>query len=136
MRIGELARRVGVSAKTVRYYEAIGLLPEPRRTAAGYRDYEPAAADQLSFIRDAKRLGISLDDVREVLALQERGEAPCAYVREVVDAQLDSLDRRIADLQRLRTQLAELSDEARRLPPADAGGSCRLIEHAAGSKCR
>lgn len=131
MRIGELARRVGVSPKTIRYYEAIGLLPEPRRTASGYRDYEPTAADQLFFIRGAKRLGIGLDDVREVLAFQERGEAPCSYVREVIDARLDSIDRRIAELQTLRTQLSQLSAEARRLP-TDSAGSCRLIEHATG----
>ncbi|MHB1064860.1 MAG: MerR family transcriptional regulator [Georgenia sp.] len=77
MRIGELAREGGVNPKTIRYYESIGLLPEPDRTASGYRDYEPSDLARLTFIRSAKRLGISLDEIREILAFQQRGEARC-----------------------------------------------------------
>lgn len=127
MKIGELARLGDVSAKTIRYYESIGLLPEPGRTPAGYRDYDPSYADRLTFIRTAQRLGITLDEVKEILAFRERGEAPCSYVRGVIDAQVESIDRRIAELEQLRRQLSELRAEADRLP--EVAGTCRLIEH-------
>ncbi len=80
MRIGELATQVGVNPKTVRYYESIGVLPEPERTI-GYRDYDETYAGRLTFIRTAQRLGITLDEVKEILAFRERGQVPCTYVR-------------------------------------------------------
>lgn len=129
MRIGELADRLGVNPKTIRYYESIGLLPDPERTPSGYRDYEEGAVDRLRFIRTAQRLGVTLDEVKEILGFRERGEAPCTYVRGVLDAQVNTIDRRIAELQELRGQLVELADEADNLPPADAGVTCQLIEH-------
>lgn len=129
MRIGELAGRVGVNPKTIRYYESIGVLPEPERTAAGYRDYDEEYVGRLTFVRTAQRLGITLDEVREILTFGQRGEAPCGYVREVLDTQLGSIDRRIAELQAMRAQLAELVAKADSLPPVAAGVTCRLIEH-------
>jgi len=80
MRIGELARRLNLNPKTVRYYESIGVLPAPERTSSGYRDYDGSYVDRLTFIRTAQRLGITLDEVKEILRFQERGEAPCSYV--------------------------------------------------------
>ena len=130
MRIGELAGRLGVNPKTIRYYESIGLLPEPERTPSGYRDYEEDAADRMRFIRTAQRLGVTLDEVKEILGFRERGEAPCAYVRGVLDAQVSIIDRRIAELEELRDQLVELAADADNLPPAAAAGvTCQLIEH-------
>ncbi len=129
MRIGELAGRVGVNPKTIRYYESIGVLPEPQRTASGYRDYDESFVGRLTFIRTAQRLGITLDEVKEILTFGPRGEAPCGYVRQVLDTQLSSIDRRIAELQEMRAQLAELIVEADSLPPAAAWVTCRLIEH-------
>ncbi|GAA0035334.1 heavy metal-responsive transcriptional regulator [Brevibacterium casei] len=127
MKIGELARLGDVNPKTIRYYESIGLLPEPARTPSGYRDYDETYADRLTFIRTAQRLGIALDEVKEILTFRERGMAPCSYVRGVLDAQVDTIDRRIRELGDLRRQLTELVAEADRLP--EAGGTCRLIEH-------
>lgn len=130
MRIGELADRLGVNPKTIRYYESIGLLPNPERTPSGYRDYDEVAVGQLTFIRTAQRLGVTLDEVKEILAFRERGEAPCGYVRGVLDGQVDTIDRRIAELQELRGQLVELAAEADNLlPSADEGITCQLIEH-------
>lgn len=129
MRIGELAARVGVNPKTVRYYESIGVLPEPTRTASGYRDYDESFVNRLTFIRTAQRLGITLDEVKEILTFGQRGEAPCGYVRQVLDTQLSSIDRRIAELRAMRARLAELVAEADSLPPASPGVTCRLIEH-------
>jgi DNA-binding transcriptional MerR regulator len=127
VRIGELARLGDVSPKTIRYYESIGLLSEPARTPSGYRDYDGSYADRLTFIRTAKRLGITLDEVKEILSFPERGKAPCSYVRGVLEAQVDSIDRRIRELESLRSQLIEIVAEADRLP--EVGGTCRLIEH-------
>ena len=129
MKIGELAGQVGVNPKTIRYYESIGVLPEPGRTPSGYRDYDNSYAGRLTFIRTAQRLGITLDEVKEILVFRERGKAPCAYVRELLDTQVASIERRIRELQELRGQLVELAAEADDLPPAPAGVTCQLIEH-------
>jgi len=127
MRIGELARLGNVNPKTIRYYESIGLLPAPARTPSGYRDYDETYVDRLTFIRAAQRLGITLDEVREILTFRERGEAPCSYVRGVLEPQVATIDRRIRELRSLRRQLTELAAEADRLP--EVGGTCRLIEN-------
>lgn len=129
MRIGELADRVGVSPKTIRYYESIGVLPEPERTPSGYRDYDGSYGRRLTFIRAAQRLGVTLSEVREILAFRERGEVPCTYVRGVLDAQVSSIDRRIEELRELRGELVELAAVADSLPAAEAGVTCQLIEH-------
>ncbi len=76
MRIGELGERLGVNTKTIRYYESIGLVPEPERTSSGYRIYSEADVERLVFIKSAQRLGLALDEVREILALRERGRRP------------------------------------------------------------
>lgn len=128
MRIGELADQLGLNPKTIRYYESIGLLPEPERTPSGYRDYDERTGELLTFIKTAQRLGISLDEIREILALRERREQPCSYVREVLRRQVDEIDERIAELRHLRKELVTLDEIADRL--ADPGpGQCRLIEH-------
>lgn len=129
MRIGELAGQVGVNPKTVRYYESIGVLPEPSRTSSGYRDYDDDYVGRLTFIRTAQRLGITLDEVKEILGFRERGEAPCAYVRDVLDTQVSDIDRRIREMHELRGQLVELAAEADDLPSAADGVTCQLIEH-------
>ncbi len=128
MRIGELAGQLGLNPKTIRYYEDIGLLPEPRRTPSGYRVYEDGDIERLTFIKTAQRLGLALDEVGEILALRDRGERPCGYVRAVLRKQVREIDQRMAELATLRHQLVALDEAADRLP--DAGpGHCRLIEH-------
>ena len=128
MRIGELATLTGVNPKTIRYYESIGLLPDPDRTNAGYRNYnhEDDVA-RLEFIRRAQQLNLSLSEIDEILALRERGERPCGYVLEVAHTRLDELDRRIAEMQHAREELRTLLQRAGDLP-AD-GCYCQLIEH-------
>jgi MerR family copper efflux transcriptional regulator len=130
MQIGELAKQSGLNPKTIRYYEDIGLLPRPSRTASGYRRYDETAISQLEFIQRAKLLGFSLDEIREVFAIHERGETPCDRVLASIDAELAHLDERIRELQRLRDQLKTLrgqwSDEARHR--ADMTCLCPIIE--------
>ncbi len=128
MRIGALADQLGLNPKTIRYYEGIGLLPEPKRTASGYRDYDDSTAELLTFIKTAQRLGITLDAIREIVALRDRGEQPCTYVREVLRREVADIDERIAELARLREQLVTLDEEAEGLPE-DRAARCRLIEH-------
>ncbi len=128
MRIGQLADRLGINPKTIRYYEEIGLIPPAPRTSGGYREYSDTDADRLTFIKTAQRLGLSLEEVAEILSLRERGERPCAYVRDVIDEQIRSVDRRIAELRALRAELRELRSAADAIPEAD-GATCRIIEH-------
>jgi DNA-binding transcriptional MerR regulator len=128
MRIGELADQAGVNPKTIRYYESIGLLPEPDRTPGGYRSYDADAAPRLVFIRSAQRLGLSLDEIREILALRDRGEQPCSYVVQVVAGQLGTLDQRIAEMLALRAELTELLTQALPATHGDAVDFCSLIE--------
>lgn len=128
MRIGELAQRVGVNPKTIRYYESIGLLPEPERTRAGYRLYDEDDIDRLAFIRRATELNLQLEDIREILALREQGQRPCDYVLDTAHQRLDELDNRITQMQRARDDLEALIERARDLPDDDAR-YCPLIEH-------
>ncbi|MFP5252304.1 MAG: heavy metal-responsive transcriptional regulator [Actinomycetes bacterium] len=128
MLIGELADEVGVNPKTIRYYESIGLLPEPARTDAGYRRYAAEDAERLAFIRRATELNLQLDEVAEILALRERDERPCGYVVEVARGRIDELDRRITQMQQARHELQQLLERAQDLPSGD-GCYCTLIEH-------
>lgn len=128
MRIGELAQRVGINPKTVRYYEQIGLLPEPPRTPSGYREYADVDVERVMFIKSAQRLGLALDEIREILALRDGGQRPCAYVRAVLRQQVTDIDHRLAELQQLRQQLITLEQRAEALPEPD-GAICGLIDH-------
>ena len=128
MRIGELAERVGVNPKTVRYYEGIGLLPDPERLPSGYRDYTDDDVDRLGFVRTAQRLGLSLSEISEILAFRERAERPCDYVLGVIDRQVADLDRRMAEMAELRRELISLKAKADELP-RDDGCFCAVIEH-------
>ncbi len=108
MRIGELAARFDLNPKTIRYYEEIGLLPAAARSAAGYRRYTTQDAERLVFIRRAKALDLSLDEIRDILALRQRGEVPCGQVLGVIDDKLREIDARIEQLQTFRADVMRL----------------------------
>ncbi len=105
MRIGELARATGTKAETIRYYEREGILPAADRTDSNYRDYSDAHLAALTFVRRARKLGFSMSQVRELLALSDHDEKPCEDVDELVHQQLREVERKIADLNLLRTEL-------------------------------
>lgn len=106
--IGAVAKRVGVPIDTTRYYEREGLLPQPQRRASGYRSYGDGAIAQLRFIRRAKNLGFTLEEIRDLLSLsQDRRKGPAA-VKQRAQQRLVALDARITELQRLRDGLAQL----------------------------
>ncbi|HEV3363596.1 MAG TPA: MerR family transcriptional regulator, partial [Acidimicrobiia bacterium] len=95
MRIGELAARAGLSTKTIRYYESVGLVPRPVRLPSGYRDYEESTLGALAFVRAAQAVGLSLGEIRSILALRNQGDVPCGYVVELLRSRSAELDRRI-----------------------------------------
>ncbi len=130
LRIGELADRAGLNAKTIRYYEEIGLLPEPARSTGGYRLYSAADAERLRFIKGVQRLGFSLGEIGEVLALRDRGEPPCAFVAELLERRASAIDRQMAELARFREDLASLRRRARLLQARGTpdGGYCHILE--------
>ncbi len=131
MVIHELAKQTGVPAKTIRYYESIGLLPRPKRAANNYRQYTPADGERLRFIASARSLGFSLADVAEILAARDDGFAPCQRVLDAIGRQLAAIDRRISDLLTLRESLKQLQTEGAILPRDDVRGEhciCFLIK--------
>lgn len=130
-RIGELARRTGLNPKTIRYYEEIGLLPPPARTGSGYRAYSEETAARLDFIRAAKDFGLTLGEIREILAVRDRDEAPCPYVLGLVRHKLADLQDRIRRLQLLSADLEALVRDAGTVPievGARTGQYCHVIE--------
>lgn len=110
MHIGRLATQASVSVDTVRYYERAQLLPPPSRTASGYRAYPPATLGRLHFIRRAKELGFSLDEIRQLLALSDDRGSGVAAIREIAAQRLADVESRLAELTRLRDGLRQLVD--------------------------
>ena len=118
MRIGELARRGGVSTKTIRFYEEAGVLGRPDRLASGYRDYDGEASDRLGFVRAAQSAGLTLREIRDVVVARDSAGPPCEYVRRLLDAHAAGLDARILQLERLRDEVEDLRRRAITLDPS------------------
>ena len=108
--IGAVAKRVGVAIDTIRYYEREGLLPEPQRRASGYRSYGDDAIAQLRFIRRAKNLGFTLEEIRELLSLSTDRQRGVKAVKQRAQQRLAAIDQRIAVLHKVRDGLAQLVD--------------------------
>jgi len=105
--IGQLGAATGTRIETIRYYEKIGLLPAPRRTAGNYRSYTARDLQRLGFIRRARELGFSIEDVRELLKLAALTETPCQAVDRLVARHLETTERKIEALNRLRRELRD-----------------------------
>ncbi|MDS1270254.1 heavy metal-responsive transcriptional regulator [Lipingzhangella sp. LS1_29] len=131
MRIGEFAREAGVTAKTVRFYEQTGLLPQPPRTAAGYRDYAPGDVERLRFVRSAQAAGLSLAEIGEVLRLSDSGQRPCAHVRDILTAHLEQVEERLVELRDARARLLRLAEIAEATDPGDCPPEsvCRILRN-------
>jgi Hg(II)-responsive transcriptional regulator len=106
--IGEVARRVGIGVETVRFYEREGLVAPPPRSPSGYRLYPDEAIERLRFVRRAKQLGFTLDEIGALLDLRVRPDAPCDEVRRLAAERLADVEARIADLQRIGAVLGRL----------------------------
>ncbi|WP_181449425.1 MerR family transcriptional regulator [Azospirillum thermophilum] len=123
--IGALGKATGTKAETIRFYEKIGILPSPPRTSGNYRAYGQEHVRRLGFVRRARDLGFPLETVRAMLALADQPDRPCGEVDALVVGQLHEVERKIADLQRLRDELDRLAHQCRgRFRMAD----CRIIE--------
>lgn len=130
MRIKELTTQTGVTAKTIRYYESIGLLPPPRRLDNGYRDYDADDVSRLKLVRGARQIGLSIDDIREILALRDHGEAPCQTLLDLLAAKTREIEERIRTLQNLKKDLETLYALGSTYPKDDIQGKaciCHLV---------
>ena len=123
--IGQVANAADLNVQTIRYYERRGLVPTPRRTAAGYRQYTDDAVARLRFIRHAQELGFSLREVQELLALRVRHGTACDVVERKTRQKIDVVQQRIRDLQRMKRTLERLDAAcAVRRPTAE----CPILE--------
>ena len=103
--IGALAKQAGLPIKTIRYYEEVGLIPKPPRTASRYRLYVPETADRLQFIKKAQHLGLRLAEIKDILDLADRGRCPCGHVQHVLRQRLAELKAKIQDLRLLEQRI-------------------------------
>jgi Cu(I)-responsive transcriptional regulator len=122
--IGDLGKATGTKVETIRYYESVGLLPKPARTAGNYRSYDRVHLIRLGFIRRARDLGFSLDEVRALLRLSDDRERDCAEVDAIARAHLADVERKIADLEALRSELKGLIRQCRHGSIAD----CKILD--------
>lgn len=124
MRRGELAELSGCNGETVRFYEKRGLLPAPPRTEGGHRDYDRAHLERLRFIRRARQLGFTLDQIGSLLALVDGGDWTCAEIEAMTLAHLEQVRRKIVDLERLARILDDMASQC------DGGAvpECPIIE--------
>lgn len=122
--IGQLARQTGTNAATIRYYETVGLLQPPRRSGGNYRYYSAQDQRRLVFVRRARELGFSIDQVRELIALGEQSEHECSSVDDVVKAHIADIARRVRDLQALQGELERMIGNC----PGGRVADCRVLE--------
>ena len=129
MQIGELAKTAGVTTKTIRYYESIGLLDEPARTASGYRSYGPAAIERLDFVRQSQSSGLALAEIKSILEIKDEGGQTCEHTKALLRRHLDELDAKIIELEAARIALVDMYDRAGALDPADCtdANRCQII---------
>lgn len=136
--IGALSRLVGVSTQTIRYYERLGLIDPPQRTASQYRLYSAIDQERLQFIQKAKRFGLSLNEIGQLIAIRAEGIPPCADLKKMLEQHLDELDQHIQEMVNLRQQLANRYQRITAVLPDSLdefsdelcnGSICGFIEH-------
>ena len=130
MNISQAAAASGVSPKMIRHYEAIGLVPKPRRTGANYRTYGDAEVHMLRFVRSARDLGFSMAEIAELLDLWRDRRRPSRKVKALVTAHVRDLERRIAELQAMKTTLERLAEHCH----GDERPDCPILERLEGGR--
>ena len=137
MKIQEFAQLTGMSSKTIRYYESIGILPSPQRTANGYRDYNEQDVERARFVAGMRSLDLSLDEIQELLAMRDRREAPCRTLLDLMEQKANQIDERIRLLQQMEVDLRQLHRLGLTFPTDDIDGKhciCHLVsEHSSAS---
>ncbi|MGE7635267.1 mercury resistance transcriptional regulator MerR1 [Bacillus paramycoides] len=109
-RIGELAEKCGVNKETIRYYERLGLIPEPNRTEKGYRMYSLQMVDRLNFIKRTQELGFTLNEIDKLLGAVDRNEAKCCDIYDFTVLKLEDIQRKIQDLKKIKQMLIDLKE--------------------------
>ena len=127
LKIGDLARRTGVDARTIRFYEAVGVLPPPARGRNSYRLYASDAEEMLRFIKQAQGLGLALAEIKEIVAIRRGGRPPCSHVYQLLREKATELDRKLRDLVMLRRRVRQSLAAWGRRPPGKAA-VCPHIE--------
>jgi Cd(II)/Pb(II)-responsive transcriptional regulator len=125
MRTGELAKSVQTSVDTIRFYERVGLLPRPERTASNYRSYSRVHVERLAFIRRCRGLDMSLDEIRELLKLCDEPHRKCGAVNKLLDRHIIEVESRILEMQELAGELRRLSTVCR--TPAEVK-DCQVLK--------
>jgi MerR family transcriptional regulator, mercuric resistance operon regulatory protein len=135
---GQLAQRAQINLETVRFYEQEGLLSPPPRTAAGYRKFEESAVDRLAFVKRAKTLGFSLEEIRELLMIHDEHADACVEVRDLVQNKLAIVREKKAELEKLEAQLSsalrKCNQALKRQQPQQNLKACPVLNQMAGSK--
>ncbi|WP_033075411.1 MerR family transcriptional regulator [Sphingopyxis sp. MWB1] len=124
MKIGQLSRATGTHIETIRYYERIGLLPEPGRTAANYRSYSDAHRARLRFVRHSRELGFTIEEIRSLLDLSDHPARDCGEADRIASIHLEQVEAKIAQLEALRDELRRIVGRCR----GGQAGDCRVIE--------
>lgn len=127
LRIGQLKDQSQVPIKTIRYYEELGLIAAAQRTAGGFRLFAPAMLNRLAFIKRSQKLGLSLQEIGELLSIRDRGHSPCHEVKHKLQSKIQEIDDKITQLSLLRSQL-EILMEAEGTLLAEDGVICPIIE--------
>ena len=130
MRIQDLSHKTGVSAKTIRYYEEIGLLPAPSRTENNYRQYDEQDVERLRLVAGARRLDLPLEEIQEILDLRDHREAPCRVLLERLEQKADEIAERILALKQMERELRHLHKLGLTFPTDDVEGKhcvCHLV---------
>ena len=121
---GVLAKQSGVNAETIRYYEKIGLMPEPDRSEGGHRIYEDIHLQRICFIRRCREMGFTLEEIRDLLSLVDREQVSCERVQQIAEEHIFSIRRKIKDLRRMQGTLADLTKQC----SGDDVPDCPIIE--------
>jgi DNA-binding transcriptional MerR regulator len=122
--ISKVSAKTGIQTETIRYYERIGLIPKPSRQANGYRLYGEADLERLNFIRSARALNFSLQEIAQILASRDRHEPPCKHVMDLIQSHIDEVEKRIRELQQLKGELVSLYTAGQDLPEDVQMRSC------------
>ena len=129
--IGSVARKSGISIKTIRYYEQLGLLKTTGRTEGGFRLFSPDVFSRLTFIKRSQSLGLSLAEIREFLKIHDQGELPCDQVQLKLRSKVREVDRQIQQLQILKHELEALLSDSKEPSKTSAATICPIIEQTA-----
>ncbi len=131
LKVGAVAKAAGVGVQTLHYYERLGLLPKPERSAANYRLYSPETIRRVQFIKKARAVGLTLEETKQILDLKDHGGAPCAKVAELGEKHFAEINARLAQLRAYRRALGRALGEWRKENTTErrcAGEFCDLIE--------